>query len=169
MVRSVSGGYNIITEMDNGTLTLTSITMETSQGYYQIGGTLISISGSIALDVQGTAAELDGGFVKLGNANMLSTLDVTGNVNFHGAEYDAKLNPQANFQDRIRVIGTVDITASSKLKTSWLNQNQLLKPRDWDVLHATLINGQFTEDFSGTPGVTGHDPNQLPTDYALLA
>jgi hypothetical protein len=120
----------------------------------------------------GAFAELDGGFVKSGSQQLATFVFFeNGNVDFHGAELDVRLNAQANNCDSITVkTGNLDITAASTLKTTWFDPTKpLQKPRDWTLLGATLINGNFTENFNNTPGVSGPDPNKLPTRYVLFA
>jgi hypothetical protein len=164
-----TNGYSVM--MDNGLLTLNTF-MQTPKGYYQTGGTLTGIAGDIDFLKSGSVAELDGGVVKTGMQPAGTFLIFeNGNVNFHGAELDVRLDPAANVCDNVFVkVGNLDITAASTLKTTWLpNRPPLQKPRAWTVLGAGLINGNFTQDFTATPGVSGPDPNRLPTNYVLLA
>jgi hypothetical protein len=167
-VSTATNGYAV--KMDGGSLVLNhAVDVKLLSGYYQTGGTLTSLDAA-TMDLFGgqRIVELDGGIVNMvipGQANMPTTLNITGgDLNFNGAEYDARINGAgggAGQADEINVSGNINIAGNSKLVVTALNRNPPVRNQVWDLLSSgnKKITGTFATTFPF--GVHGPDPTQL--------
>jgi hypothetical protein len=137
---------NVSAMMDAGSFTLEhGITLTLYQGYLQTGG-LFSVADATAATLivsANKAVELDGGSVQLGTLTTFGRLNVEGgDVNFNGAEYDAKiLGGQSSTQDRITTDHKINL-GNSKLVVTALGN--VVTRQIWIILNGSMgLNGNF--------------------------
>jgi hypothetical protein len=136
---------NVSAMMKSGSFTLKGgINLTLDQGYLQTGG-LFSVADATpaTLTVTANSVELDGGKVQLGTTTTFGTLNVVGgDVNFNGAEFDAKiLGSQSFTQDKITTDHKMNLGNSSLVVTAVGNVGTF---ETWEILNAQLgITGNF--------------------------
>lgn len=156
---SATNNYSV--KMDSGTIRLgTGINLTADQGYYQTGG-LFSVVDTTAAKLTGNA-ELDGGNVQLGTATTFGFLEVTGNLKFDGAEYDAKISgPQNAVRDQIKCGGTTTLTQNSTLIVTAIGN--IAAGKAWTILYddnTNTIEGDFGT-ITKPNGVVDWDPDSV--------